>query len=217
MADRILLVCTANECRSPYAMSVLHSMLAAAGSREVAVVSAGFDVLPGHRICAEVARRSAALGVQPEHRARPLHTEDVESASLVLVAERRHRAAIVRMSPSASARTFTLTEAAALGTVRRHDAPSAWDGSVEAFAARLHEARGLIPPIELDIADGHHGTPREHRRALDEVGASASAIANAMLGRQAAALASRRARPSWQRFRIGSVVSTLTPQRRDAT
>ena len=184
MTDRILLVCDANVCRSPYAESVLHSLLSAAGVQRVAVASAGLDVAPGHPICVEAAERLAqreAIGV---HRARRLRVRDIESANLVLVAERRHRAAIVRMSPTSSARTFTMREAAALDAASRlSGAPVASGASVEAFAARLHEARGLVGPIELDIVDGHHGTPRQHRRTLDEVGAAASAIARSLLAR----------------------------------
>lgn len=204
MADRILLVCTANECRSPYAESVLHSKLHAAGVQRVAVGSAGLEVTPGHPMCVEAYRRLAGAEVNGAHRARLLLAEDVESAGLVLVAERRHRAAIVRMAPGASARTFTLREAAALSAAsasRLRGASAAPDTSVEAFAARLHEARGLIGSIELDIADGHHGTPREHRRTLDEVGVAASAIASAFLGSDEPELLngspSRSWRPSW--------------------
>lgn len=200
MADRILLVCTANECRSPYAESVLHSMLHAAGKQRIATRSAGLDVTPGRPICVEAAERLAEFEANGEHRARPLLAEDVETAGLVLVAERRHRAAIVRMSPTASARTFTLREAAALGVAsRRHAASNEWGASVEAFAARLHEARGLIGTIELDIADGHHGTPREHRRTLDDVGVAASAIANAFLGSDETEFVQQRTRRSWRR------------------
>ena len=158
-------------------------MLRAGGVRRVAIGSAGLRVTPGQPICTEVAERLAGLEVNPTHRTRSLRTQDVEGASLVLVAERRHRATIVRMSPRASARTFTLRVAAALCAASGlHAASSSSAASVEAFAARLHLARGLIGPIELDIADGHRGTPRQHRRTLDEVGAAASAIANAFLG-----------------------------------
>jgi protein-tyrosine phosphatase len=184
MTDRILLVCDANVCRSPYAESVLKSLLSAAGMQRISVGSAGLDVAPGHPMCAEAAARLAereANGVA--HRARSLQAGDIESANLVLVAERRHRAAIARLSPMASARTFTMREAAALGAASRlSSAPVASGASVEAFAARIHEARGLVGPIELDIVDGHHGSLRQHHRTLDEVGAAASAIARSLLG-----------------------------------
>lgn len=218
MAERILLVCTANECRSPYAASVLHSMLAAAGPEGAAVYSAGLHVIRGNPLCAEAARRLAEIEVDAGHRARLLRPQDVESASLILVAESRHRAAIVRMSPTASARTFTLREAAALGAAsRRYDASIAWSTSVEAFAARLHEARGLIGPIRLDIADGHHGTPREHRRTLDDTAISASAIANAFLGRVQPDPEHTRTWRSWRASRPSRDLSKITVLRRDET
>lgn len=199
MADRILLVCTANECRSPYAQTVLHSMLREAGAQQVSIQSAGLKVTPGHPMCAEAAQRLPDSESNASHRARTLLAQDVESASLILVAQRRHRATIVRMSPAASARTFTLREAAALGVASRlHGASLASGASVEAFAARLHEARGLAGPIALDIADGHHGTPREHRRTLDGVSVAASAIANALLGRDQPELVHEDLWQSWR-------------------
>jgi len=199
MANRILFVCTANECRSPYAESVLHSMLREAGAHWVVVDSAGIDVTPGHPICTAAAQRLPDVEANEAHRARPLLARDVESASLILVAGRRHRANVVRMSPTASTRTFTLRGATALGAVLRpQDVSIASGASVEAFAARLHEARGLVGPIELDIADGHHGTHREHRRALDDVDVAASAIANALLGRNAPELVHQSLWRSWQ-------------------
>lgn len=218
MADRILLVCTANECRSPYAGSLLHSMLSPLSAERIAIRSAGIDVIPGHPMCTEAAARLAEPEATARHRARFLQPHDVEWASLVLVAERRHRAAIARMSPTASTRTFTLREAAALGAASSPNGASIASGAtVEAFAERLHEARGLVGPIELDIADGHHRTPREHRRTLDHVGASTTAIANAFIGNdQPGPVHPRTWRPwGWSRPNHGT--STITAQLRDET
>ena len=71
MTDRILLVCDANVCRSPYAESVLHSLLSAAGVQRVAVASAGLDVAPGHPICVEAAERLAQRETIEVSRAAP--------------------------------------------------------------------------------------------------------------------------------------------------
>ena len=203
MADRILLVCTANECRSPYAGAVLHSLLREGGANGVDITTAGTHVRPGLPMCDDAAQRLPDLEAKATHRARNLVAEDVESASLILVAERRHRAAIVRISPTASARTFTLLEAAALGAASHLDGVSIASGeSLEAFAARLHGARGLAGVIELDIADGHHRTPRRHRRTLDGIEVAASAIANALLGREPAEAVHESLRRSWRSSRL---------------
>ena len=199
MADRILLVCTANECRSPYAGSVLHSILREGGVHAVALATAGTHVTPGLPMCEEAAERLPDLETNGAHRARPVEPEDIESAGLILVAERHHRATIVRMSPAASTRTFTLLEAAALSAIAPPDGASiSSSGSVEAFAARLHETRGLAGAIELDIADGHHGSPRQHRRTLDGIEVAATGIANALLGREPAEPPRESPRPPWR-------------------
>jgi protein-tyrosine phosphatase len=204
MAERILLVCTANECRSPYAESVLRSRLREAGVQGVVLDSAGIHVTPGRAMCATAAERLPDAQTSPAHRARALVPHDVEAADLILVAERRHRATIVRMSPAASARTFTLLEAAALGAASDPNggpiapiASIASGGSLGAFAARLHEARGLAGPIEMDIADAHFRRPRQHGRTLDRVEVAASAIADALLGREPIAPLSESVRRRW--------------------
>lgn len=185
MADHILLVCTANQCRSPYAAAVLQSVLREAGAQRVALASAGTDVTAGLPMCRAAAERLPDLEATSAHRARALTVGDVATADLILVAERGHRAAIVRMTPTASTRTFTILEAAALaGAARSHEISIASGPSVAAFAASLHEARGLTEPLELDIADGHHGNGRRHRRTLDRVEFAATAVANALLGRE---------------------------------
>lgn len=106
---RILVVCTANICRSASAAALLRDAVAAnpelAG---VEVRSAGTHAIAGAPGC-HVAPALAGRG--DEHRSRPLTAADVEWADLVLTAEREHRSAVASLQPTALRRVFTLRQA----------------------------------------------------------------------------------------------------------
>jgi protein-tyrosine phosphatase len=90
---RVLIICTANVCRSPMAEALLRARLAAAGmQRRVEVRSRGTAVAaPGRRadprVLALLAERGVPLG---RTRARQLKAADLTWADRVLVMERRH-------------------------------------------------------------------------------------------------------------------------------
>ncbi len=184
MAQHILIVCSANVCRSPYAEALLRSRLRRAEADPgIELSSAGLQVQPGRPLCDTVATRLDGIDVSDAHRASRLRPELIAEARLVLTAERAHRAAIVQLTPTASSRTFTLREAAALASVSgTADQASPAETNIEMFAARLHGARGLFAPIDLDITDGHLRSRREHRRALDEIDDAIQVIADGLLG-----------------------------------
>ena len=162
MTDRILVVCTANVCRSPTTALLLQRGLdrARLGS-QVELRTAGTSVSPFSGYCPTVAEviGPTAGGLLDRHRSRPLDRDAVEAADLVLVMEREHRGRVVTIAPSASARTFTLREAAALaGALRqrrgRSHGPAALTGSgggtldLPGFVRAMHDARGSTGPVE---------------------------------------------------------------------
>lgn len=121
----MLLVCTGNICRSPIAEQVLRSRSAelltadcdkgAGLSRLVSFNSAGTSARAGDLMPTKAVALSIQMGGAPEgHTATPLSTDAVEKADLVLGMAREHRSEIVRLSPLASASTFTLIEFARL-------------------------------------------------------------------------------------------------------
>lgn len=106
----ILLVCTANRCRSPLAEAVLGSRAAAAGLGWE-VLSAGVRARPGDVTEPEVIRTLAEAGIAVT--ARPVRRLDervLAQADLVLTAERGHRSRVLELAPELVGRAFTLLE-----------------------------------------------------------------------------------------------------------
>lgn len=134
---RVLMVCTANICRSATAQLTLsayldaHRPLAEVPLAEVEVMSAGVAAVAGYPMCdtssqllvAAVAESAVnaevdVLALAPDatraHVSRRLTPELVLDADLVLTADRSHRGAVVQLAPSARSRVFTLRQAAQL-------------------------------------------------------------------------------------------------------
>lgn len=126
---QILVVCTANICRSPAAATLLRRALA---DVPATVESAGTGAIDGQPACdlssalvgEFVAREyGGATGRAPDpagssaHRSRPVTTEMLTQADLVVALDRSHRAELARLEAAARTRTFTLRQAARLSQV----------------------------------------------------------------------------------------------------
>jgi protein-tyrosine phosphatase len=111
VSESVLIVCTANQCRSPLAEHLLRHALVSVGL-DWTVESAGVYANPGRPIDPDVSAVLDELHVahQPDWASRGLTASDIAQADLVLTAERAHRTAVVTLVPSAVSRTFTLLE-----------------------------------------------------------------------------------------------------------
>ncbi|MCG5514347.1 low molecular weight protein-tyrosine-phosphatase [Ectothiorhodospira shaposhnikovii] len=108
MFKHLLILCTGNICRSPFAEACLRQQLETAG-RDVRVESAGIGALVGHP-ADEITRRLAAdqgLSLE-EHRAVQVTEDHVRRADLILVMEPVHRQYLLELSPSARGKVFLL-------------------------------------------------------------------------------------------------------------
>jgi protein-tyrosine phosphatase len=103
---RIVVVCTANICRSPMGMGLLRARIAADGlSDQVEVVSRGVQALEGYGAAPLTKQLMAERGVDlSSHSATALTSADVRDAAMIFVMEDRHRRAIVRHWPESSDR-----------------------------------------------------------------------------------------------------------------
>lgn len=107
MFRNILVLCTANICRSPLAEAVLRDKLVA--SSAVVVHSAGTSALVGSRAHPVVVEQMMREGVDvTEHRARQCSTELLREADLVLVMEKGHLRWLSSAFPQFHGRAFLM-------------------------------------------------------------------------------------------------------------
>ncbi|MGF6721172.1 protein-tyrosine phosphatase [Paraburkholderia sp. GAS41] len=102
----ILVICTANVCRSPMAETVFRQALP-----DARVLSAGIDAVPG--MCADprVVALLASVGMHVgEHRSQALYSWMIEASWPVLVMSERQKRVIERRHPAARGRVFRLLE-----------------------------------------------------------------------------------------------------------
>lgn len=154
----VLMVCTANYCRSPIAEQLLTAATTARfGPGRWTVTSAGtaaHSVRPIHEFSAQVLMER---GVFVEgHRSRLLDAAMLREADLVLTASREHRSAVVRLLPAAIGRTFTMLQFARLTSMVQplYGTDAGQLGRelvVEAKAAR--PLLQPVPPEEDDLPD----------------------------------------------------------------
>ena len=172
----ILMVCTGNICRSPFAERLLRARLddrlGSAASR-IEVSSSGTWGLVGEPMMAESAETLLRYGGDPANfQARALSPEQIEDADLVLGLTREHRSKVVTMSPRASGRAVTLLEfARLLSGVSRADLPEVGTDPVAQLRAITELAfsrRGYVPlddPEDDDVPDPYGGKMSGYERA----------------------------------------------------
>jgi len=161
MTFTILVVCSANTCRSPLLTVALErALFSHRFGGDVAVRSGGVNAAVGEPACPEIARLARSNGLMPRvlelHRSMPLTDQLIERADLILAADRRLRSAVVkRARPLSINRTFTLREAAQLATaacqgVQGHTI----DQRLRSLTVQMNHSRGFtdLPAVERVIA-----------------------------------------------------------------
>jgi protein-tyrosine phosphatase len=167
---RILVLCTANICRSPAAEVLLTRLFG--GSTDVRVASAGLDARTGRPVAEEMTRLLG--GPVDGFAAQQVTVEMIAAADLVLVMTRRQRSAVADAAPAAVRRTFTLREFADLaGLAQRPDVdllgatPGERLAALTALAPRL---RSLRPTGERDDIDDPYGLDEQaYARAMAQI------------------------------------------------
>ncbi len=180
MTFTVLVVCSANICRSPLAALLLrHSLRTAGLDGDLRVLDCGDAAVPGLPACLTAQRWVADQGLPVDdlarHRSTPLDGALIRTADLVLAADRTNRAAVVSQRPDAVGRTFTVREAAELAV-----GVSGRVGGLDELVPALNDSRGLrglaapstIRPggrpwrrIEVhghDLPDAHRGPDIAH-------------------------------------------------------
>lgn len=194
---RVLVVCTANICRSPLAEVVLSSQLAEAGAgAEVVVGGAGVgrvarDGLPMHPVSAEIARRWARLpsGEElPLPLSRRLSSRVAGSVDLVLTMTAAHRDRVLRDHPRLMTKAFTLAEYARLAEALLADEALGLDaqlaelGAADRFRLLTRKAHNGRPRVRLtaddDVPDPVDGDRALHEAVADQIAGYCAAVAS---------------------------------------
>jgi protein-tyrosine-phosphatase len=188
---RVLYVCTGNICRSAVAERLLrlrlHERLGnhrisgipeTTGDSLFEVESAGAQGLTGHPMDEDSAAALTELGGDDTgFRARKLDADQIRRADLILTANRKHRATVVRLDATAAQRTFTMREFARLAeefdlaSLPDVDAATRLQAVVEEIAA----SRGTVRPDEradFDVEDPYGGPPSLHTRVVAQIDAA---------------------------------------------
>jgi protein-tyrosine phosphatase len=160
--DGIVVLCTANVCRSPMAAALLVRQLAALGIA-VPVRSAGM-ISAGDRPHPEVISVMASYGIQiVSHRSRIVCAADLASASLVLAMARDNLRHAAITEPEAWPHAFTLKE-----LVRRGEqiGPRPPGEPLSRWLSRIHAGRErtslLGDSLDDDVADPAGGPLRAY-------------------------------------------------------
>jgi low molecular weight protein-tyrosine phosphatase len=166
----ILVVCSGNLCRSPFAEGVLRRALTERfGPSAPEVSSVGTIARKGEPATNEAIAVASEHGIDASsHTARRLTREDLGEADLVLAVSAEHRDEVARLDPQAITKTFTVKELVRLLEDLRDGADTR---GPEWLAARVAEADAHRRagfegnPDDEDVADPL-GQPIETYRAV---------------------------------------------------
>jgi protein-tyrosine phosphatase len=156
----LLVVCTANQCRSPMAAALFERELTR-GGMQARVTSAGTNAV------ADIPPTDDAIAVMRDdgldisaHRSRPVEVDEVDRADLVVTMTRAQLRDLATRSPAAFPRLYTLKELAR----RALDRPREDGEDVHAWSARLSAGRRTTDLLGDDPADDVEdpiGCPRD--------------------------------------------------------
>lgn len=137
----ILVVCSANICRSPVAEVLLRHRLEAAGHGDVTISSAGTLGLDGAPAAAHSASILAERGLSlAGHRSKALELTALESAALILTMESGHFSLITGARPALAGRVKRLAEMA--GEAR--DVADPYGGPRQGYEAMIDDVEMLL-------------------------------------------------------------------------
>ena len=179
----VLFVCTANRCRSPLAEAFLRSWLADAVG--VNISSCGNpDCVGDQPATVDAIEAGRRRGVDlSTHRSRPLTSDLVDAADLIVAMESTHVGEVALLDQRAWNRTFTLVEVVARASLAGRAYP---DETVTSYVDRLGEHGGRSSifdwPPGTSILDPSGQGRRAHLRAATLLEAKTGELADVVAG-----------------------------------
>ena len=173
----VLVVCTANQCRSPLGAAAFLGRAADLGLA-VDARSSGIQAGPGLPATPATIDAGRRIGWDlSAHRSTPLAVDAIRKADLVIGLERRHVQEIVLADPAAFTKTFTLKELVRRGGEAGGREPGE---TLASWLARVHSGRRAQDLIGLssadDITDPTGSNAVDHRGTAEEIDALAGAV-----------------------------------------
>lgn len=185
---RVLIVCTANECRSVFASDFMRKN---AGIDVLMVNSAGSVAFPGSPQCVH-----SITAASTEHSSKQLTKDAIDTADIVLTMERAHRARVAGLEPQSRDKTFTLPESAALASYVLHAISNKdsefgdnrgrsfselpLERKMKWFVSEMNVARGFVTPILDEILDTHGTNAIAHELAFSQIEKYANELVQAL-------------------------------------
>jgi len=173
VAYRVLIVCTANQLRSPMTEFMLRRR-ATELTLPIEVASAGIKARDGQpmppRARAELTRRGIA--VTPDWTSQKLTPQAIADADLILAATGHHRATVVRTDPYAIPRTFLLLQFARIARQTPPPTTATIADSGSALVSAVNAARNLVqppPPGADDLHDPAGHSARSIRQCAEQI------------------------------------------------
>ncbi len=169
---RVLIVCTANQCRSPMAEFLLRRALGDRGLHWQ-VSSAGTRARPGLQMYRDTQKVLGSYGIGVgDWYSRRVEPWMLDTSDLVLTATREHRSAIVAARPDVLGRTFPILQFVRLaGAARRAGRWTPADADPASLLTAVRAVQGdiQVPPQDTDLGDPFGHRYRRFRLCADTI------------------------------------------------
>jgi protein-tyrosine-phosphatase len=181
---RILILCSANICRSPSTGLLLQRLTNERHEILTAGIDAGHLHDVGDSLCQDMVEHLVRSDVPAEvvegHRSSAVSRSAIEAADVILVMTREHRAAAVRLSPAAQRKTFLMSQAVRFSEWALNADPVEFPGS-RSLLGWWDLARAHADFVEdADLLDAHQAQEITHLDVIPLVDISARVIARSL-------------------------------------
>lgn len=179
---QILVVCTANQGRSPATAQLLTAAAARRGRDDVRVHSAGLMAADGLEMLPSMRQAMVQQGLHVnEHYSHRFDELQALACHLVITMSADQRKAMTRLDPSMVPRCYTLLELVRLVTSPHWRAE--WNGRPD-VVAQLHRTRPYALPggHDEDIPDPARGGPRLARSVLSQISGAVRQMETPLFG-----------------------------------